>query len=96
MMLSITSYSLYPMPYWATIITDSKPGSRARISKKIKETRLCFWLCFTILQKSKKGWGEDEPDEESHTPLPPPMKIFDNDPTQDEMVRPLLLYQFAV
>ncbi|KAL0600276.1 Kalirin [Plecturocebus cupreus] len=37
-------------------------------------------------EKSKKGWGEDEPDEESHTPLPPPMKIFDNDPTQDEMV----------
>ncbi|KAH0504387.1 Kalirin [Microtus ochrogaster] len=36
-------------------------------------------------EKSKKGWGEDEPDEESHTPLPPPMKIFDNDPTQDEM-----------
>uniref|UniRef100_A0A8C9D2Y9 Kalirin RhoGEF kinase n=1 Tax=Panthera leo TaxID=9689 RepID=A0A8C9D2Y9_PANLE len=36
-------------------------------------------------EKNKKGWGEDEPDEESHTPLPPPMKIFDNDPTQDEM-----------
>uniref|UniRef100_A0A8C3PMR7 Kalirin RhoGEF kinase n=1 Tax=Calidris pygmaea TaxID=425635 RepID=A0A8C3PMR7_9CHAR len=52
----------------------------------IKETR----------PKSKKGWGEDEPDEESHTPLPPPMKIFDNDPTQDEMVRPPLQYQFVV
>uniref|UniRef100_A0A2K6F771 Kalirin RhoGEF kinase n=1 Tax=Propithecus coquereli TaxID=379532 RepID=A0A2K6F771_PROCO len=41
-------------------------------------------------EKSKKGWGEDEPDEESHTPLPPPMKIFDNDPTQDEMSSSLL------
>ncbi|XP_030895221.1 kalirin-like [Leptonychotes weddellii] len=41
-------------------------------------------------QKNKKGWGEDEPDEESHTPLPPPMKIFDNDPTQDEMSSSLL------
>uniref|UniRef100_G3TSK0 Kalirin RhoGEF kinase n=1 Tax=Loxodonta africana TaxID=9785 RepID=G3TSK0_LOXAF len=41
-------------------------------------------------KKSKKGWGEDEPDEESHTPLPPPMKIFDNDPTQDEMSSSLL------
>ncbi|XP_023070827.1 kalirin isoform X14 [Piliocolobus tephrosceles] len=40
--------------------------------------------------ESKKGWGEDEPDEESHTPLPPPMKIFDNDPTQDEMSSSLL------
>ena len=39
-----------------------------------------------LFQKNKKGWGEDEPDEESHTPLPPPMKIFDNDPPQDEMV----------
>lgn len=96
MMLSITSNSFHPMRYWAAIMTDSKPGGRAQISEKIKETRLCFWLYFTFLQKSKKGWGEDEPDEESHTPLPPPMKIFDNDPTQDEMVRPLLLYQFAV
>ncbi|XP_019695426.1 kalirin isoform X8 [Leopardus geoffroyi] len=41
-------------------------------------------------EKNKKGWGEDEPDEESHTPLPPPMKIFDNDPTQDEMSSSLL------
>ncbi|XP_006869433.1 PREDICTED: kalirin [Chrysochloris asiatica] len=41
-------------------------------------------------EKSKKGWGEDEADEESHTPLPPPMKIFDNDPTQDEMSSSLL------
>ncbi|XP_036208935.1 kalirin isoform X21 [Myotis myotis] len=41
-------------------------------------------------EKSKKGWGEDEPDEESHTPLPPPMKIFDNDPAQDEMSSSLL------
>ncbi|XP_017901325.1 PREDICTED: kalirin-like isoform X5 [Capra hircus] len=40
--------------------------------------------------ESKKGWGEDEADEESHTPLPPPMKIFDNDPTQDEMSSSLL------
>ncbi|KAM4626279.1 kalirin isoform 4-T4 [Discoglossus pictus] len=34
-------------------------------------------------EKGKKGWDE-EPDDESHTPLPPPMKIFDNDPTQDD------------
>ncbi|XP_053554037.1 kalirin isoform X2 [Bombina bombina] len=34
-------------------------------------------------EKGKKGWDE-EPDDDSHTPLPPPMKIFDNDPTQDD------------
>ncbi|XP_069080750.1 kalirin isoform X8 [Pleurodeles waltl] len=36
-------------------------------------------------EKTKKGWVDDEPDEESHTPLPPPMKIFDNDPAQDDL-----------
>ncbi|XP_041431371.1 kalirin RhoGEF kinase L homeolog isoform X3 [Xenopus laevis] len=34
-------------------------------------------------EKGKKGWDE-EADDESHTPLPPPMKIFDNDPTPDD------------
>ncbi|XP_075466191.1 kalirin-like [Ascaphus truei] len=34
-------------------------------------------------EKGKKGWDEEQ-DDESHTPLPPPMKIFDNDPTQDD------------
>uniref|UniRef100_A0A6I8PGU4 non-specific serine/threonine protein kinase n=1 Tax=Ornithorhynchus anatinus TaxID=9258 RepID=A0A6I8PGU4_ORNAN len=41
-------------------------------------------------EKSKKVWGEDEADEEWHPPLPPPMKIFDNDPSQDEMPCSLL------
>ncbi|XP_069080745.1 kalirin isoform X3 [Pleurodeles waltl] len=41
-------------------------------------------------QKTKKGWVDDEPDEESHTPLPPPMKIFDNDPAQDDLSSSLL------
>ncbi|XP_078538181.1 kalirin isoform X12 [Lissotriton helveticus] len=36
-------------------------------------------------EKTKKVWVDDEPDEESHTPLPPPMKIFDNDPAQDDL-----------
>ncbi|KAG2459312.1 KALRN protein, partial [Polypterus senegalus] len=40
------------------------------------------------LSKSSSGMqsgGEEEPDEESHTPLPPPMKIIENDPTQEDM-----------
>ncbi|XP_038645451.1 kalirin isoform X7 [Scyliorhinus canicula] len=39
------------------------------------------------LSKSSSGMqsgGEDEPDDESHTPLPPPMKIIDNDPSPDD------------
>ncbi|XP_069472766.1 kalirin isoform X6 [Ambystoma mexicanum] len=36
-------------------------------------------------EKTKKVWVDDELDEESHTPLPPPMKIFENDPTQDDL-----------
>ncbi|XP_053326998.1 kalirin isoform X2 [Spea bombifrons] len=39
-------------------------------------------------EKGKKGWDE-EADDESHTPLPPPMKIFDNEPAQDD--KPSLL-----
>ncbi|KAM8933881.1 kalirin isoform 2-T2 [Pelodytes ibericus] len=34
-------------------------------------------------EKVKKGWDE-EADDDSHTPLPPPMKIFDNEPAQDD------------
>ncbi|CAH2304994.1 kalirin isoform X4 [Pelobates cultripes] len=34
-------------------------------------------------EKGKKGWDE-EADDESHTPLPPPMKIIDNDHVQDD------------
>lgn len=40
------------------------------------------------LSKSSSGMqsgGEDENDEESHTPLPPPMKIIENDTTQEDM-----------
>ncbi|XP_051878951.1 kalirin-like isoform X2 [Pristis pectinata] len=39
------------------------------------------------LSKSSSGMqsgGEDEPDDESHTPLPPPMKIIDNDPSPED------------
>ncbi|XP_069472762.1 kalirin isoform X2 [Ambystoma mexicanum] len=41
-------------------------------------------------EKTKKVWVDDELDEESHTPLPPPMKIFENDPTQDDLSSSLL------
>ncbi|KAM4697408.1 kalirin isoform 7-T7 [Rhinophrynus dorsalis] len=34
-------------------------------------------------EKGKKGWDE-EADDDSHTPLPPPMKIFDNEPLPDD------------
>ncbi|KAG8548579.1 hypothetical protein GDO81_024899 [Engystomops pustulosus] len=34
-------------------------------------------------EKGKKGWDE-EADDDSHTPLPPPMKIFDNEPVPDD------------
>ncbi|KAM4697403.1 kalirin isoform 2-T2 [Rhinophrynus dorsalis] len=39
-------------------------------------------------EKGKKGWDE-EADDDSHTPLPPPMKIFDNEPLPDD--KPSLL-----
>ncbi|XP_063790148.1 kalirin isoform X7 [Pseudophryne corroboree] len=39
-------------------------------------------------EKGKKGWDE-EADDDSHTPLPPPMKIFDNEPVPDD--KPSLL-----
>ncbi|KAM4026046.1 kalirin isoform 8-T8 [Anomaloglossus baeobatrachus] len=34
-------------------------------------------------EKGKRGWDE-EADDDSHTPLPPPMKIFDNEPAPDD------------
>eukprot|EP00079_Xenopus_tropicalis_P030110 XP_012825853.1 PREDICTED: kalirin, RhoGEF kinase isoform X1 [Xenopus tropicalis] len=43
-------------------------------------------------EKGKKGWDE-EADDESHTPLPPPMKIFDNDPTPDDKSSLLVVRQ---
>ncbi|XP_066431403.1 kalirin isoform X4 [Eleutherodactylus coqui] len=39
-------------------------------------------------EKGKRGWDE-EADDDSHTPLPPPMKIFDNEPVPDD--KPSLL-----
>ncbi|KAK9410532.1 kalirin [Crotalus adamanteus] len=78
-------------------LNSGKADSNIKKQKKVREGRKSFDLGSpkpgdettpqgdSADEKSKKGWGEDEPDEESHTPLPPPMKIFDNDPTQDEM-----------
>ncbi|XP_013926295.1 PREDICTED: kalirin isoform X2 [Thamnophis sirtalis] len=78
-------------------LNSGKAESNIKKQKKVREGRKSFDLGSpkpgdettpqgdSADEKSKKGWGEDEPDEESHTPLPPPMKIFDNDPTQDEM-----------
>uniref|UniRef100_A0A8C5TXU3 Kalirin n=1 Tax=Malurus cyaneus samueli TaxID=2593467 RepID=A0A8C5TXU3_9PASS len=78
-------------------LNSGKTESHIKKQKKVRDGRKSFDLGSpktgdettpqgdSADEKSKKGWGEDEPDEESHTPLPPPMKIFDNDPTQDEM-----------
>ncbi|XP_067405718.1 kalirin isoform X2 [Emydura macquarii macquarii] len=77
-------------------LNSGKTESNIKKQKKVRDGRKSFDLGSPKLgdettpqgdsaDESKKGWGEDEPDEESHTPLPPPMKIFDNDPTQDEM-----------
>ncbi|KAF7241938.1 Kalirin [Varanus komodoensis] len=78
-------------------LNSGKADGNIKKQKKVREGRKSFDLGSpkpgdeTLPQgdsadeKTKKGWGEDEPDEESHTPLPPPMKIFENDPTQDEM-----------
>ncbi|XP_065527484.1 kalirin isoform X16 [Lathamus discolor] len=78
-------------------LNSGKTESNIKKQKKVRDGRKSFDLGSpktgdettpqgdSADEKSKKGWGEDEPDEESHTPLPPPMKIFDNDPTQDEM-----------
>uniref|UniRef100_A0A452ILQ5 Kalirin RhoGEF kinase n=1 Tax=Gopherus agassizii TaxID=38772 RepID=A0A452ILQ5_9SAUR len=78
-------------------LNSGKAESNIKKQKKVRDGRKSFDLGSpkpgdettpqgdSADEKSKKGWGEDEPDEESHTPLPPPMKIFDNDPTQDEM-----------
>ncbi|XP_070587022.1 kalirin isoform X9 [Erythrolamprus reginae] len=83
-------------------LNSGKADSNIKKQKKVREGRKSFDLGSpkpgdettpqgdSADEKSKKGWGEDEPDEESHTPLPPPMKIFDNDPTQDEMSSSLL------
>uniref|UniRef100_A0A803TPF8 Kalirin n=1 Tax=Anolis carolinensis TaxID=28377 RepID=A0A803TPF8_ANOCA len=83
-------------------LNSGKAESNIKKQKKVREGRKSFDLGSpkpgdettpqgdSADEKSKRGWGEDEPDEESHTPLPPPMKIFDNDPTQDEMSSSLL------
>ncbi|XP_044294416.1 kalirin [Varanus komodoensis] len=83
-------------------LNSGKADGNIKKQKKVREGRKSFDLGSpkpgdeTLPQgdsadeKTKKGWGEDEPDEESHTPLPPPMKIFENDPTQDEMSSSLL------
>ncbi|KAL8183180.1 UNVERIFIED_CONTAM: hypothetical protein K2H54_022188 [Gekko kuhli] len=83
-------------------LNSGKADSNIKKQKKVREGRKSFDLGSpkpgdettpqgdSADEKIKKGWGEDEPDEESHTPLPPPMKIFDNDPTQDEMSSSLL------
>ncbi|POI35391.1 hypothetical protein CIB84_000857 [Bambusicola thoracicus] len=83
-------------------LNSGKAESNIKKQKKVRDGRKSFDLGSpktgdettpqgdSADEKSKKGWGEDEPDEESHTPLPPPMKIFDNDPTQDEMSSSLL------
>ncbi|XP_025052753.1 kalirin isoform X8 [Alligator sinensis] len=77
-------------------LNSGKAESNIKKQKKVRDGRKSFDLGSPktgdettpqgdSADESKKGWGEDEPDEESHTPLPPPMKIFDNDPAQDEM-----------
>ncbi|XP_053838994.1 kalirin-like isoform X2 [Vidua macroura] len=77
-------------------LNSGKTESHIKKQKKVRDGRKSFDLGSPktgdettpqgdSADESKKGWGEDEPDEESHTPLPPPMKIFDNDPTQDDM-----------
>uniref|UniRef100_A0A7M4FS39 Kalirin RhoGEF kinase n=1 Tax=Crocodylus porosus TaxID=8502 RepID=A0A7M4FS39_CROPO len=83
-------------------LNSGKAESNIKKQKKVRDGRKSFDLGSpktgdettpqgdSADEKSKKGWGEDEPDEESHTPLPPPMKIFDNDPAQDEMSSSLL------
>ncbi|NXY33973.1 KALRN protein, partial [Pomatorhinus ruficollis] len=83
-------------------LNSGKTESHIKKQKKVRDGRKSFDLGSpktgdettpqgdSADEKSKKGWGEDEPDEESHTPLPPPMKIFDNDPTQDDMSSSLL------
>nr|XP_060630961.1 kalirin isoform X6 [Anolis sagrei ordinatus] len=82
-------------------LNSGKAESNIKKQKKVREGRKSFDLGSPkpgdettpqgdSADESKRGWGEDEPDEESHTPLPPPMKIFDNDPTQDEMSSSLL------
>ncbi|XP_060118775.1 kalirin isoform X1 [Heteronotia binoei] len=83
-------------------LNSGKGDSNIKKQKKVREGRKSFDLGSpkpgdettpqgdSADEKIKKGWGEDEPDEESHTPLPPPMKIFDNDPIQDEMSSSLL------
>ncbi|XP_033018985.1 kalirin isoform X23 [Lacerta agilis] len=82
-------------------LNSGKADSNIKKQKKVREGRKSFDLGSPkpgdettpqgdSADESKKGWGEDEPDEESHTPLPPPMKIFDNDPPQDDMSSSLL------
>ncbi|NWZ12117.1 KALRN protein, partial [Agelaius phoeniceus] len=83
-------------------LNSGKTESHIKKQKKVRDGRKSFDLGSpktgdettpqgdSADEKSKKGWGEDEADEESHTPLPPPMKIFDNDPTQDDMSSSLL------
>ncbi|NXD43395.1 KALRN protein, partial [Copsychus sechellarum] len=83
-------------------LNSGKTESHIKKHKKVRDGRKSFDLGSpktgdettpqgdSADEKTKKGWGEDEADEESHTPLPPPMKIFDNDPTQDDMSSSLL------
>lgn len=52
----------------------------------MKKNRLFVCLSVQKLRKEESGQsgGEEEPEEESHTPLPPPMQII-KDPNNPEV-----------
>lgn len=57
---------------------------------------LCFFFyvpLLLILQRGRRGTnsgGEDEAEDEPHTPLPPPMEIIKDPSAQEEKVQKLL------
>uniref|UniRef100_H3B3H9 Kalirin RhoGEF kinase n=1 Tax=Latimeria chalumnae TaxID=7897 RepID=H3B3H9_LATCH len=65
-----------------------KPGENENASQESADEkgRKDGLISSTLPSSGMQSGGEDEPDEESHTPLPPPMKIIENDSTQEEMV----------
>lgn len=63
----------------------------------LTEGSLCFFFYILLslaLQRGRRGTnsgGEDEAEDEPHTPLPPPMEIIKDPSAQEEKVQEALL-----
>lgn len=68
-----------------------------RVFPLVIDSELCLFLLQRVISKDgnllsktssgMQSGGEEEQDEEAHTPLPPPMEIIKDPSAQDEKVR---------